>query len=147
MADPLKWLKAGLWDNLSIPIPPTLDGSTLEFAACGDKDISYEALKEITEFSGIAPDQQEIFFRVIHKFTPEQRSALLKFATARVRLPPKSSNVQFKLRVDNNGGQIDKLPTSSTCFHSLHMPRYTSFEKAYSMIAVAIEFTGTFENA
>ena len=147
MEDPLKWMKNGLWGNLAISIPETLDASTLEFAACGDKDISYEALKDITVFWGIAPDQQDIFFRVIHKFTPEQRSALLKFATARVRLPPKSSSVQFALRVDNNGGQIDKLPTSSTCFHALHLPRYTSFEKAYNMISVAIEFTGTFENA
>jgi len=149
MEESLSSMRKGLWINLIKRDAPTfsIDASTIEFAACGDKDISYESLKSITRFEGVAEDQQQIYLRVIERFTPEQRSSLLKFATGRVRLPPASSSNQFMFKVDCQDSSLDKLPTSSTCFHALHIPRYTSFDKAYRMILTASEYSGTFERA
>lgn len=143
----MNWVRIGFMQNIKTGVPSSLDPDTLEFSACGDPECSYEELAKIVKFEGISDDQQTIFLQVIQKFTPEQRAALIKFTTGRARLPPSSSSNQFKFRVDSNRAMIDKLPTSSTCFHVLHMPRYTSFENAYKMIAVAVENTESFENA
>ncbi|EAY11978.1 hypothetical protein TVAG_271610 [Trichomonas vaginalis G3] len=142
----LNWVRIGFLKNIKEGIPNSLDPDTLEFSCCGDPECSYENLVKIVRFEEISEDQQSIFFKVIQKFTPEQRACLIKFATGRSRLPPSGSSNQFKFTVDSNGAQIDKLPTSSTCFHTLHMPRYTSFDNAYKMISIAVENTESFEN-
>jgi len=142
----LTQIRNGFWANLGIdPKSVKIDGSTLQFAICGDKDISYEALRDITVFKGIAEDQKEIIFQVFRDFTPMQRSALLKFSTGRIRIPPKSLE-NMTLNIDNTGS-IDECPSSSTCFYALHVPRYTSYEKAFRLISAAIEFADTFENS
>lgn len=138
-------IRNGLWENLDFKPPAALDWSTLEYAACGEKEITVEMLKEVTVFEEISQEQQALFWRVIESFTSEQRSALLKFATGRVRIPPNFRKGSEFLRLDRGGK--DCLPTASTCSHALHYPMYTSFEKAFNMLRVAIEFTGSFENS
>ncbi|OHS92847.1 hypothetical protein TRFO_12199 [Tritrichomonas foetus] len=140
----LEAMRNGLWENLNIEPLPNLDWTTLEFAACGESEISVEALKQVTSFNGISSDQQTIFWRVVESFTSEQRSDLLKFSTGRTRLPPNNRNNKSFLRLDSLNSR-DAMPSSSTCFHQLHYPFYSSFEKARKLISLAIEFTDTFE--
>ncbi|OHT07449.1 hypothetical protein TRFO_24348 [Tritrichomonas foetus] len=142
----LEYMREGMLKNFNFNLPPTLDAETLEFAACGPKDISVEALKRVTYFSGIEDSQIFIFWRVIEAFTPEERALLLKFATARVNLPPQIKGGDIFLKVDSSGIR-DSLPTASTCFHQLHYPGYSSYEIAYRMMKIAVECTGTIELA
>jgi len=146
MKENLENMRIGLWENLAIKPDFSLDWQTLEFAACGLKEISLEDLKSVTVFSGIPDGQQRIFWQVIEAFTPKERSDLLKFSTGRVRLPPKIDSSNIFLKLDKLSG-TDRLPTSSTCFHTLHYPTYSSFEKAYRMLKIASEYTGSFENS
>ena len=140
----LSEMRKGLWENLAIDVPWTLDGATLEVGACGDKDVSIAALKKITKFQGIDQEDQNMLWRVLSSFTSQQRSAYLKFVSGRVRLPAHEVN-KIELKVDC-GRETDQLPTASTCFHALHLPHYTSFETARRMILIAIEYCGTIEN-
>jgi hypothetical protein len=143
------WLEAmrvGLWENLGFKPPAFITGDMIEHSACGSKEISFTALKEVIRFEGISVEQQGIFLAVIDSFTSEERSLLLKFATGRVRLPLSHSGSPFVLKVDRDERYADRMPTSSTCFSVLHLPVYSSVQKATQLIKVAIEFTGTFEN-
>ncbi|KAH0787140.1 putative E3 ubiquitin-protein ligase HERC1 [Histomonas meleagridis] len=141
----LEKMRAGLWENFGCSAPKYLNWIDLEFLACGEKEISLTTLRKVTQFLDIQRQQQEWFWEVVEGFTPEQLSKLLRFSTGRVRLPPQIRDGDHFLIIDGIGTR-DMLPTSSTCFHKLHMPPYSSFEKMKQMISVAIEFTGTFEN-
>lgn len=145
MKQNLEAFREGLWENLNFKPPAFISGELLEYLACGNKEITYEAMVKIIKFEGVSSDQQEYFLRVVQTMTSEQRSELLKFSTGRVRLPA-SYETQLSLRVDRSDGVRDKLPTASTCFNQFHMPYYSSFDMALKMILIAIEYTGTFEN-
>lgn len=138
-------MRKGLWENLDIEVPWSLDGETLEIAACGSKEIPVSLLKKITHFVNIAPEQQQLLWQVLESFTSEQRSLYLKFLSGRTRLPANAVN-KVNLKVDAMGG-VDILPTASTCFHALHYPRYTSFETARKRLLVAMEYCGTMETS
>ena len=144
MKNYLNAMSTGLWENFAMKPPRSIDWTTIEYAACGEKEISTDLLKQVTTFDDVPPDQQDLFWRVIERFSNEQRSLLLKFVTGRVKLPLHSKSSKI-LKVDASFGHVDKMPTASTCFNQLHLPRYTSLERARKMIALAIEYTGTFE--
>ncbi|OHS97883.1 hypothetical protein TRFO_35816 [Tritrichomonas foetus] len=144
MKEYLDAMAHGLWENLSMNPPKYLDWQTLEFAACGEKDVPVDALQKLVIFFEVPRDQQDIFWRVLKHFTSAQRSLFLKFSTGRVRIPAQNITSPF-LTIDFSHSDVDKMPTASTCFNQLHLPRYTSFEKAYKLISLAIEYTGTFE--
>jgi hypothetical protein len=134
----------GLWENFKTSPPKYIDWATLEYAACGERGISIESLKMVTTFIEVPEDQQQVFWSVVEHFSNEQRSLLLKFVTGRPRLPVYLTNETF-LKVDFTFGEADRMPTASTCFGRLHLPRYTTLEKARKLILLAIEYTGTFE--
>lgn len=158
MKEYLDAMSNGLWENLDMKPPKYLDWQTLEYAACGEKEIPISSLKKLVTFVEVPDDQQEIFWDVLEHFTVEQRSLLLKFSTGRIKLPNQLTNSTSSSSTSGNDnaqesfltvefifGEVDKMPTASTCFNQLHIPRYTSFEKAYRLISLAIEYTGTFE--
>jgi hypothetical protein len=137
-------ISGGLWENFNLKPPKFLDSSTLEYAACGEKGVLIESLKKVTTFYDVPEDQQAYFWAVVEHFSNEQRSLLLKFVTGRSRLPVHQTHVPF-LKVDFTFGDTDRMPTASTCFGRLHLPRYTSVEKARKLMMLAIEYAGTFE--
>ena len=145
MRRPLQAIRAGLWENLDFAPPAFISGEMLEIAACGVKEITYEDFVEVLRIS-LPEIQKRIFLDVLASFTSAQLSALLKFVTGRVRLPAgNTTNEVFTIVVDHVSC-TDRLPTASTCFNQLHLPTYTSFERARKMISIAINFTATFEN-
>lgn len=147
---PLENIRRGLMDNLGITsFPPLMQWHVLEFATCGDQVISVDVLKKITSFWGIPQKQQEYFWRVVEEFTPEQRVMLLKFWTSRTRLPPNAFKLEDDFLIVDQSVSYgdDSCPTASTCFNKLHWSNFSSYDKAYQLIKVAIEYTGTFENS
>lgn len=142
----LEAMRAGLWENFNFKPPAFVTGEMLDYSACGDKIISYETLKSIIKFEGLNSEQVDIFLRVLQAMTPEERSKFLKFSTGRKRLPARAAESDILIRVDSQTGPTDRLPTASTCFNQFHLPAYSSYDKAYQMITIAIDYTGTFEN-
>ena len=140
----LKEMRRGLWDNLGFKAPKTIDWKTLEFAACGEQELSVEIIKKVTNVDKVPIESLNIFWRILEEFTPKERSSLLKFATGRTRLPPEFNGSAFLHLAPAD--YVDTLPTSSTCFHRLNLPKYSSYETAYKLFKIAIEYTGSFEN-
>jgi hypothetical protein len=141
---PLEKMKDGLWENLRMSPSYSVDWETLEFAACGEPQISIEALRKGTRFERISEPQTAMFWKVVESLTTVEISGLLKFATGRIRLPPTLGDGDVFLRVDSLDG-IDRLPKATTCSQTLHYPTYSSFEKARQLLLVAINFAGSFE--
>jgi hypothetical protein len=138
----LKEMKHGLCENLGFPIPATVTWQVLQYLACGDKVISLAELRTVTSVR-ISRDQEDIFWQVVEALTSEERLLLIRFATSRSRLPPAPARTDCFLILDQGEGQ-DLMPKSSTCFHMLHMPHYTSAAVALRCIRAAITWTRTF---
>jgi hypothetical protein len=138
----LEAMRGGLWDNLGIQ-PPGFKWTVLEYLACGEKTITPDQFRQGTVMM-VDGGRAAMFWQVIDQLTSDERLLLLKFATGRSRLPPASSRVEHWLRVDGAEGS-DLMPTASTCFNALHMPRYSSVAVAVRCFRAAVTFTGTFE--
>ncbi|EAX90949.1 hypothetical protein TVAG_002220 [Trichomonas vaginalis G3] len=86
-----------------------------------------------------------MFIKILKTFSEEQCQMLLKFATAREKLPSQTQPGPV-LIVDADRTKVDRCPTAATCFNQLHLPSYSSYEIAKNLILKAITYTGTFEN-
>jgi hypothetical protein len=135
----------GMWENLDLGAKKSLDWRVLEYAAFGEKDVPVDLLKQFTDVR-VNSSKGAMFWRVIEALTPEERSALLKFATGRSQLPPDLMSSSHYFVVDDGNG-VDKFPQSSTWFHQLHWPGDNTFQNALQMTRIAISFSGSFENA
>jgi hypothetical protein len=82
---------------------------------------------------------------VLEEFSPEDRTAFLKFAWARSRLPARDElSTAFKIQ-NQSGGAVASpdrfLPTAQTCFFALALPRYTAKQVLRQKLKQAIEVT------
>ncbi|PBJ68996.1 hypothetical protein BCY84_20474 [Trypanosoma cruzi cruzi] len=103
----------------------------VELIICGAPKLSYDALREVCQVSLPANDAR-MFLDVIASMTDEDRMLLLRFTTGQTRLPLKEA-----IKVQRNGAH-DSLPTSSTCFFTLRLPSYSSYESMREKILYAI---------
>lgn len=135
----LAWMRKGMWTNFNLTPPSILDWNTLQFAASAHDDISIDALKKITRFMNIPPDQIAIFWKVIASFNQQERGEFLRYTTGVSRLPTKCQQSNYYLTVDSKCG-TDIIPGSSTCFNEFHMPTFTSVQKAIELINLALVY-------
>lgn len=140
---PLENIRAGFWENMNFQQPLFVTSNLIELLACGDRIISSEKLKSSLSFDWAVPNQQRKFLKeVIDRMTNEQRRKLIQFSTG---LSTLSDN---KIIVDFLSYPVDsRLPSSSTCFFKLHMPPFSTADKMFNAIDMAINEAGTFENS
>lgn len=140
---PLESIRTGFWENMNFQQPLFVTPNLIELLACGDRIISSEKLKSSLSFDWNVPMQQRRFIKeVIDRMTNDQRRKLIQFSTGISTL---SEN---KINVDYLDYPVDqRLPSSSTCFFRLHLPPFSSAEKMYNALDIAINETGTFENS
>lgn len=142
LLNPLSNIREGFWQNLAIEPPPFVTASLLEIMACGDRIISIDALRSAVQFSGVPNTQINYFWQVVARMNNEERKKLIHFSTGLNSLSSRGLKIDFI-----GGGQLDRLPTASTCFFSLHLPQYSSADRMYNAFILAINETGTFENS
>jgi hypothetical protein len=120
----------------------------LETLVCGRRELDVELLKSVTEYEGGLKDSDahvKWFWEVLEEMGAEDRTAFLKFAWARSRMPSKSElSTAFHLQ-QPSGGAAEKpdsfLPSAQTCFFSLALPRYSSKDILKIKFLKAIECT------
>ncbi|KAI0311311.1 HECT-domain-containing protein [Amylostereum chailletii] len=95
-----------------------------------DAPIDIDDWQRNTKYGGLFGDHHPTvlaFWNVVRGLDDEQQRALLRFVSS-VGRPPllgfKELNPPFAIR--DAGGDEDRLPTASTCFNLLKMPRYTN---------------------
>lgn len=88
---------------------------------------STDATLKLSFFSGWDESHDTIrsFWRVVSSFSPEHKSALVKFVTS-VPRPPLLGFVELNPRfaIRDAGPDEGRLPTSSTCVNLLKLPQY-----------------------
>lgn len=139
---PLLKIKESFWQNLAIEPPPFVTPSLLELMACGNRTITVDDLRVVTRFNGVDDTQRNFFWQTVTRMSNDERKKLIHFSTGLNSLNSRG------LSIDNLGNQyLDHLPTASTCFFSIHLPPYSISGKMYNAFIIAINETGTFENA
>ncbi|WVQ75926.1 hypothetical protein IAR50_005561 [Cryptococcus sp. DSM 104548] len=80
-----------------------------------------------------------LFWKVVEKFTEEQKRDLLRFVTSCSRPPLLGfSQLYPTFAVKFNGSDMDRLPTASACFNLLKLPGYTNEATLRSKLLQAI---------
>jgi hypothetical protein len=135
--------------HLQIFTPRTLS-HTLE----GSSTIDLPALRAATKYTHYTPAEPYIatFWRILARWPPSKQKSLLKFVTAAERWPITGvGSLTFKIEemsgysmAGDDGEDEDAmlLPTSSTCFGTLYLPRYKDEETLERKLGIALEFGG-----
>jgi len=76
----------------------------------------------------------------MESFTDEERSLYLKFVWGRARMPAKTDQKHKITNLSYNERAC--LPISHTCFFTLDMPRYPTYEICRDRIWFAIKYCG-----
>ncbi|CDW82480.1 hect e3 ubiquitin [Stylonychia lemnae] len=138
----MKAIKEGINFVINLNICKFLNSKQVEARATGSKTLDLVKLKSISVYEGasLSDSHIQIFWQVMESFNDEERSQYLKFVWGRARLP--SSTDQKHKIVSMTFVANACLPVSHTCFFTLDMPRYPTFEIARDRILFAIKFCG-----
>ncbi|KAI9001958.1 hypothetical protein BC832DRAFT_593809 [Gaertneriomyces semiglobifer] len=110
--------------------------------------IDVEDLKKHTVLAGYEPTDKtiQLFWNVVSEFSDEDRRSLVKFVTSCSRPPLlgfAELNPPFCLRFA--GGEVERLPTSSTCVNLLKLPAYQNKNQLREKLLYAIKSGAGFE--
>ena len=99
---------------------------------CGKPSFEVEDLRKDYQLSSFEEDKPPItwFWSMLKSWSPEDRIRFLRFVSGASSLPDRDSAAWLNFQIDekliDDPAKINlQLPTSSTCFNSLHLPRYT----------------------
>lgn len=120
----------------------------------GVRELDIADWRRNTRLDGFAPDAPVVtwFWRCVSRMSVEERGLLLRLATGSSICPPGGfAELQglvglspFTLQA--KPGPIDRLPTASTCFNTLSLPMYLSYEMLERKLLAAVRFgSGGFE--
>ncbi|GAA5837163.1 hypothetical protein JCM9279_005604 [Rhodotorula babjevae] len=113
----------------------------LELVVRGSTEaLDVDALRGVTAYEGFSPDEPTIdaFWSTFHAFSPEQQRRLLAFITASDRLPA-TGTAGLSLKLQCAGDDTARLPSASTCFNTLVLPRYSDRSTVERRLVRAIE--------
>eukprot|EP01039_Chlorochromonas_danica_P000707 gene707-769_t len=144
--EPLQHFFRGLGRVLPTEIFPLFSADELDALFCGQIDVDIELLKKVAVYESVSPEDSHIqfFWRALEALTGEERAQFINFCSGRSRLPAAASDypMPFKLMSATGEGDPDKyLPTARTCFFSLAVPKYSSYEVCLSKLRYAISNT------
>ncbi len=138
-------LREGVWENLDFKPPIFVDGQLIKYCCCGDTQLTVDALmSHVTFGKSVPPKSQALFKKIVAGFSAEQLTMLLRFTTAREKLPTQPTKKPL-FTVHFDADKIDRCPYAKTCFQSIYIPRYSSLEIAKNLILAAITSSRTFD--
>ena len=111
----------------------------------GTDEISIPELRAATSYDGYNPNSTYIktFWSIVEAWPPAKQIQLFKFVTAAERVPIGGAGaVAFKISRISIPGAEELLPTSSTCFGNMMLPRYQNGAVLEEKLTVALEMGG-----
>ena len=113
----------------------------LEEFITGEPKLDLQLLREKTIYDSYEPNSKLIqdFWKVLESFTEEERSLYLKFVSGRSRLPDaRSINFFHKIQKLNKRNPDNYMPVSTTCYFTISLPNYSSYEILRDKLRYAI---------
>eukprot|EP01083_Nonionella_stella_P252110 869052_1 len=115
----------------------------LELLVCGQPEIDVALLKANCEYkSGWSESDKTIqhFWKALESFNTDERQKFLRFIWGRSRLPLSSEGFFDKFKIDKSSEASDgSLPIGHTCFFTLDLPEYSTYEVLRERMLYAIE--------
>nr|POE75452.1 e3 ubiquitin-protein ligase rsp5 [Quercus suber] len=136
--------KKGFSTVLPICLIQFLSAEQLKNTFEGTTKLSIPDLQKATRYQGYDPTSKYIqsFWKIVNSWREERQKGLLKFVTAAERIPIGGAGSLTFIIERTDFGDPEQLPTSSTCFGTLRLPRYSSPEVLESKLRMAIEYGG-----
>ena len=135
-------IRNGLEQVIPVGLLKLLSWNELEMLVCGKPILDIELLKENTQYNGCSPNDILIqnFWKCLEEFNAEERASYLRFVWGRSRLPltSKDFHKQHRISIKSHNNPDLALPTSHTCFFSIDLPRYSSYEVLKNKLKYAI---------
>jgi len=138
-------IRSGLFDllfkltqkNFSYLLTP----QDLEEFITGIPKLDIQLLRESTLYDSYEANSKIIqdFWKVLESFSEEEKSLYLKFVSGRTRLPDaRSINLIHKIQKLNKRNPDSYMPISTTCYFTLSLPNYSSYEILRDKLRYAI---------
>lgn len=108
----------------------------------GSSRLDLHDLRKAIKYDGYDPNSKymQSFWRILTSWPEEKQKQLLKFVTAAERIPiGGASNLTFVIS-RSAVEDLELLPTSSTCFGTLYLPRYPTAEVLNDKLSLAIKY-------
>lgn len=115
---------------------------TLRSIVEGSTHFNMNDLRKVTTYEGFEPTSKYIrnFWHLVTNWPEEKQKQLLKFVTACERIPPGgASSLTFRIQ-KATPADLDHLPTSSTCFGTLVLPKYESVSVLDRKLSLALKY-------
>eukprot|EP01059_Diplonema_ambulator_P035100 TRINITY_DN8159_c0_g1_i1.p1 TRINITY_DN8159_c0_g1~~TRINITY_DN8159_c0_g1_i1.p1 ORF type:complete len:935 (+),score=300.80 TRINITY_DN8159_c0_g1_i1:396-3200(+) len=145
-------MKEGLQEVVSPSWLRMFDANELQILLCGHDNtapLDIDDWEANTIYGGgYHRDHNTInmFWRVVREqFTPAQQRQLLKFATSVDRAPLLGFKYLHPKFCIHQGGEVDRLPSSSTCMCLLKLPPYANLAQLREKLSTAIQHDTGFE--
>jgi len=126
---PIKLLSLFTWDQL-------------EMMVCGVAEIDVKLLQKVTEYSSCSATDEHVrfFWQALEEFSIDERAMFLRFTWGRSRLPLTAEGFpqRFKLQSFGKSPPDNYFPVAHTCFFSLELPRYSSYDIMKDKLRYAI---------
>ena len=147
-APQLRALYTGMRDVIPVDLLSLFSFGEVEALFCGEQKIDVNRIRENTEYEGgLAAEDKHItfLFEVLEELSKDELSKFLRFVSARSRLPRNASN-PMRFRIQPASSVTDEapdeyLPTASTCFFSLRLPKYSTKAVLREKLLYAIDST------
>ena len=145
-------LVKGFYEVLDNKLISMFDARELELVMAGTAEIDIRDWRRNTEYRSGYHDTHIVinwFWAAIERYNNEQRLRLLQFVTGTSSIPfegfsaLRGSNGPRKFCIEK-WGKPSSLPRAHTCFNRLDLPPYSSFEKLYEKLLLAVVETNTF---
>ncbi|GAB7366598.1 hypothetical protein MBLNU230_g8583t1 [Neophaeotheca triangularis] len=107
-----------------------------------DLELDIQALRDATRYDGYTPSDPYIsdFWEIAAAWSQPEQRQLVKFVTAVERIPAGGSgSIRFEIK-RAEAFDVEALPTSSTCFGTLNLPRYGSREVLERKLGIAVKY-------
>ncbi|SMQ50117.1 unnamed protein product [Zymoseptoria tritici ST99CH_1A5] len=130
---------AGLFEPLTLQL---FGMKALKAYVEGSDTLDINDLRAATRYDGYDAKSRYItsFWDVVTSWSQEKQKQLLKFVTAAERIPiTGASQLTFVIK-RGHPESLNNLPTSSTCFGTLILPKYASVETLKEKLSKAVEY-------
>jgi hypothetical protein len=141
-------ISKGIFDILDEKLSSLITPEDLEEYVCGFPFLDIHLLREKTNYEYYEADSPTIinFWKALESFTTEEQVKYLKFVSGRTRLPdPRNINFCHKITMIRGRDVDKKMPTSSTCYFTLNLPNYSTYEILRDKLRYAINNCSTID--
>jgi len=142
-------MRKGFNDVVPLGMLSMFSWREVERLVCGSPEVDVDALKRHTTYNGNLTATSPVvcmLFKALKSFTNEERQLFLRFVWGRNRLPSHDSEWQqhFVINTLRSSNTTDPtasdqlLPVAHTCFFTIDLPDYSSYDILRSKLLFAI---------